>query len=163
MLEWTQMAQEAPTESASAELDRVFRKLESYWMGESSGPFSNAALDLAYDPIGMGSMEDADISGGFRDTCGDWLEVYLKLENGRISKASFLCDGCGASVACGSATVQLAAGKTFGEAEGITAESIAEFLGGLPESARHAAEDWVHALRDALSRASRHQGSGGSP
>jgi NifU-like protein involved in Fe-S cluster formation len=137
----------------SGELDRVFRGLESYWMGGSaSAPYSEKTLELAYDPAFMGSMEDADAVGARVDDCGDRLEVFLKAEAGRIVRASFLADGCAVSVACGSAAVQLATGRTVAEARAVTAEAIGGFLGGLPESAGHSAEDWVLALRDGLDR-----------
>jgi NifU-like protein involved in Fe-S cluster formation len=140
------------------ELDRVFRGLQSYWMGAASGPFTEKALDLAYDPAHMGSMEDADAVGLAVDDCGDRLEVYLKAEGGRIGRASFLADGCAASMACGSATVQLALNRTTAEAHQITASAVGDFLGGLPESALHSAEDWVKALRDGLDKLERSGG-----
>lgn len=142
------------------ELDRVFGGLRSYWMGESSGPFTDKALETAYDPAQLGSMEDADAVGTRTDDCGDRLEVFLKVKDGRILRASFLADGCAASRACGSAAVQLALNRSIAEAGAITAAMISDFLGGLPESAMHSAEDWVAALRDGLTQLEKH-GRGG--
>jgi nitrogen fixation protein NifU and related proteins len=134
------------------ESDRVFRKLETLWMGEASGPFSDKVLELAYEPARMGGMDDADAAGRVTDDCGDVLEIFLKARSGIVSDASFLCDGCGASVACGSAAAQLVIGKPLERAKGIDAKAIVEFLGGLPESHRHAADDWSAALADAIGR-----------
>jgi nitrogen fixation protein NifU and related proteins len=132
------------------ESGKFLKKLETLWMGGASGPFSDTALELAYEPVRMGSMEDADATGRITDDCGDVLEIFLKADSGVITDASFMCDGCGASMACGSAAVQLVHGKSINAAKAIGAESILEFLGGLPDSHRHAADDWCEVLSDAL-------------
>jgi nitrogen fixation protein NifU and related proteins len=134
------------------ESDQVFRKLETLWMGKASGPFSDKALELAYEPECMGSMDDADASGRMTDDCGDVLEIFLKADSGVITDASFMCDGCGASMACGSAAAQLVHGRSLDAAKAIDAEAVLEFLGGLPESHRHTADDWCAALADALGK-----------
>ena len=134
------------------ESERVFRKLEALWLGKASGPFSDRVLELAYEPVRMGSMDDADAAGRVTDDCGDVLEVFLKTDSGVITDASFLCDGCGASMACGSAVAQLVRGLTVVEARRIDAEAILDFLGGLPDSHRHTADDWTASLADALGR-----------
>ena len=134
------------------ESDKVLKKLETLWMGEASGPFSDKVLELAYEPECMGGMDDADAAGRVTDDCGDVLEIFLKIKSGTVSDASFLCDGCGASLACGSAAAKLVRGKPVDEAKGIDAKAILEFLGGLPESHRHAADDWSAALADAAGK-----------
>ncbi len=149
------------TDHDAGELETVFGGLKSYYMGAASGPFPDKAFELAYDPVRMGSMDDADAVGASVDGCGERFEVFLKAEAGRIIRASFLADGCAASSACGSAAVQLALNRSIAGAREITAEAISDFLGGLPESAMHSAEDWVAALRDGLDRLERAGGSGG--
>jgi nitrogen fixation protein NifU and related proteins len=131
---------------------KVLKKLETLWMGAASGPFSDKVLELAYEPALMGGMDDADAAGRVTDDCGDVLEVFLKIRSGAVSDASFLCDGCGASLACGSAAVQLVIGKPVEAAKAVDAKAILEFLDGLPESHRHSADDWSAALADALGR-----------
>jgi NifU-like protein involved in Fe-S cluster formation len=134
------------------ESQRILEKLEKLWMGEASGSFSDKVLELAYEPERMGGMDDADATGRVTDGCGDVLEVFLKVESGIVSNASFLSDGCGASLACGSATAQLVIGKSLDDSKRIDSEAILKFLGGLPESHRHTADDWASALADALAR-----------
>jgi nitrogen fixation NifU-like protein len=121
-------------------------------MGEASGSFSDRVLELAYEPLRMSGMDDADEVGRVTDDCGDVLEIFLKAQSGIVSDASFLCDGCGASIACGSAAAQLVLGKSLDAAKGIDAEAILEFLGGLPESHKHTADDWSAALAVALGK-----------
>jgi NifU-like protein involved in Fe-S cluster formation len=134
------------------EAKAVLKKLETLWMGAASGPFSDRVLELAYEPERMGGMDDADAAGRVTDDCGDVLEIFLKARSGIILDASFLCDGCGASLACGSAAAQLVCGQTVEGARGIDSKAILEFLGGLPESHRHTAEDWSAALAEALGK-----------
>jgi nitrogen fixation protein NifU and related proteins len=145
------MVREIPSGSAGTpeEPVDVFRKLESSFMG-AEGPFPDRAIEFAYDPKGMGGMDDADAIGSTTDDCGDRLEIFLKLERDTIVRASFLCDGCGVSLACGSALAQLLGGKTAAEAAAISAGAVSDFLGGLPDASLHAAEDWIAALEDAL-------------
>ena len=119
-------------------------------MGDSKGFYSDKALELAYEPVRLGGMEDADAVGRFTDGCGDILEIFLRIESGKIIDASFLSDGCGASIACGSAAVQLAIGMKTEEAKQIFEKDILGFLGGLPESDRHPAKLWATTLQDAL-------------
>jgi NifU-like protein involved in Fe-S cluster formation len=121
-------------------------------MGEASGSFSDRVLELAYEPLCMGGMDDADAVGRVTDDCGDVLEIFLKAPSGIVADASFLCDGCGASIACGSAAAQLVLGKPLDAAKGVDAEAILEFLGGLPESHQHTADDWLAALAVALGK-----------
>jgi nitrogen fixation protein NifU and related proteins len=134
------------------ESGKFLKKLETLWMGGASGPFSDKALELAYEPVRMGSMEAADASGRMTDECGDVLEIFLKADSGVITDASFLCDGCGASMACGSASAQLVSGMTVDDARRVDAAALLEFLGGLPDSHRHTADDWCEALTDALGK-----------
>jgi nitrogen fixation protein NifU and related proteins len=149
------VAKERMPDPNAEESRQVLKKLETLWMGGASGPFSDKALELAYEPVLMGSMDDADAIGRRTDDCGDVLEIFLKADSGVITRSSFMCDGCGASMACGSAAAQLVHGKAIEAANAVRAESILEFLGGLPDSHRHAADDWCEALADALRKISR--------
>jgi NifU-like protein involved in Fe-S cluster formation len=100
-------------------------------------------------------MEDADATGRITDDCGDILEIFLKTDSGVITDASFMCDGCGASMACGSAAAQLVSGMTVDDARRVDAEALLAFLDGLPDSHRHTADDWCEVLAEALRKIKR--------
>ena len=87
----------------------------------------------------MGKMTDASAVGRITGTCGDSMEIYLRMENDHIQRASFLTNGCGTSVACGSMAVELATGRQMDDALCIGGDTILEAPGGLPEEERHCA------------------------
>ena len=95
-------------------------------------------------------MTDASTVGRITGTCGDTMEIYLRLEGDRIHKASFFTDGCGSSVACGSVAAELATGKVFDEAGLIGGGTILEILNGLPEEEHHGAYLAAEALQVAI-------------
>ncbi|MGC8862367.1 MAG: iron-sulfur cluster assembly scaffold protein, partial [Armatimonadota bacterium] len=82
--------------------------------------------------------------------CGDFLRVYVQVEGDVIQSISFLCQGCPAAIASGSATCELALGKTIHEAVHITEETVSDYLGGLPGEKMHCSNLGVGALRYAL-------------
>lgn len=97
------------------------------------------------------SMIDADGEGSFGDpTCGDYIEVYIKVEDNIIKEISYLVFGCTASIATSSMTSVLAKGKTLNEAMFITEHDISNALGGLPEQKEHCSNLGVSALRNAI-------------
>ena len=97
------------------------------------------------------SMIDADGEGNFGDPCcGDYIDVYIKVENNIIKEVSYLVFGCTASIATSSMTSVLAEGKTLEEAMLISEEDISYALGGLPEQKEHCSNLGVSALRNAI-------------
>jgi nitrogen fixation NifU-like protein len=85
------------------------------------------------------SIADADAYASVMGSCGDNMEMWLKVHDNRIADISFWTDGCGATIACGSMAAELAKGKTLGEAMSINASIIIEQLGGLPNNHIHCA------------------------
>ena len=66
------------------------------------------------------------------------MEIFLRVSrDGRIEEASFLTDGCGTSIASGSACVTVILGKTLSEARRIRQETLLDYMKGLPEEDRH--------------------------
>lgn len=51
--------------------------------------------------------------------------------------ATFLTDGCGATIACGSVTTELVKGKSLDEVRRISSKDVLNALGGLPEESVH--------------------------
>ena len=100
-----------------------------------AGPF----IEHSMDPKNVGDMEDADSYVSVLGSCGDRMELYLKVQDDRITDATFYTDGCSATIACGSMLTELAKNKTLGEALAISAKVLIENLGGLPEDHVHCA------------------------
>ena len=82
--------------------------------------------------------------------CGDTVEIYLKVENGTINQVSFMTDGCGATIACGSMITKMVKGRKITEVSNITEEDLTKALDGLPEDNEHCAKLLVNTMKVAV-------------
>ena len=113
--------------------------------------YSDRVLDHFHNPRNVGYFEDAEGMSQVGDPdCGDYLFLFLRIREGRITKASFLCRGCPAAIACASVTTELVTGRTVNEAWEITDQTIIDALDGLPETKLHCSNLGATALQVAL-------------
>ena len=101
--------------------------------------FSEATRDHAAKPRNHGTRADFDGHARITGPCGDTMEFWLTARNGKVDKVSFITDGCGPSLACGSMATCLAEGKRVEEAAALRQKNILEALGGLPPDFEHCA------------------------
>ena len=134
----------------SKDLESIFSKLHSAMMGNHEEGFSEKAQTLAYEPVHVGEIEDADGQGHVKGRCGDSMTIYLSVKDNHVENATFLTDGCGATLACGSSVTELLRGKTRLQASRIQAQHVIRDLNGLPPSHTHCAVLAVQALKKAL-------------
>lgn len=114
--------------------------------------YSPIVIDHFFEPRNNYEMTDANGVGQAGDPgCGDAVGVYVRIEDGRIAKASFVVMGCVGAIASGSMTTVLAEGRTIAEALSLTPREIADALGGLPEYKIHCSVLGAEALRNAIS------------
>lgn len=79
--------------------------------------YQEIILDHSKRPRNCRAMEDANYRvEGHNPLCGDKVRLYLKLEDGRISDASFEGSGCAISTAAASLMTENLKGKTRDEA-----------------------------------------------
>lgn len=112
--------------------------------------FSDVVLELIRVKENMGVLDQPDAQGYFLGSCGDRMQIDLRLSDGKIQEAKFLADGCGATIACGSMITKMACSKSLDEANLITQEELLTALDGLPEDHTHCAELAVMTLREAV-------------
>ena len=116
--------------------------------------YSETAVEHAMNPRNIGDLADADGCAKVTGSCGDTMQLWLKLKGDTIQQATFLTDGCGTSIASGSMVTELAKGKKLGQAHKISQQDVLDALGGLPEESEHcallAADTLKAAIRDCL-------------
>ena len=100
----------------------------------------SVARDHAEHPRNYGMLENANGHSLIKGQCGDSMEFWLRIDDGKLAGISFITDGCGSSLACGSMATVLAAGRTIEEALILEKDEILEALGGLPPEVEHCAE-----------------------
>jgi nitrogen fixation NifU-like protein len=83
-------------------------------------------------------------------SCGDTMEIFLKVEDGIIVDASFQTDGCNPSRAAGGMVAEMTKGKRVDDVKQLTAQTVLDALGGLPEDHEHCASLAADALKEAL-------------
>lgn len=127
-----------------------FEELEKSVMEDMRKTYSEKVIDHFLNPRNLGELEDADGLGKITGPCGDTMQICLRVKDGRITEATFMTDGCGTTIACGSMTTELAKGKAVTEALKITQEDILKSLDGLPEDDIHCSLLAADTLREAL-------------
>ena len=109
--------------------------------------YNELVLDHFRNPRNAGKLANATAEvQATNPVCGDTLQLAVRVENGVIAEARFLCRGCTTSIACASVLTERLTGCTVAAARAITAETISEALGRLPPATFHGAQLATDAL-----------------
>jgi nitrogen fixation NifU-like protein len=77
------------------------------------------------DPDGVGTVGNA--------SCGDIMQIFIKVNGDKITEAKFKTFGCGAAIATSSILTERIKGTTLDEALRISEETSKEVLSQLPK------------------------------
>jgi nitrogen fixation NifU-like protein len=113
--------------------------------------YSQIVLDHFHNPRNVGPLEGATHKGvaGFPGE-GQYVILFLKIEEGIIQKVAYNVNGCPAMVGAASFLTEFLVGQNALDAIKLTAEQLIKKLGGLPEGKEHAALMAIEALNTAL-------------
>ena len=114
--------------------------------------YSDKVKDHFLHPRNVGEVENPDgVALVGTIACGDALKLTFKLdENERINDVNFKTFGCASAIASASALTEMVKGMTIEEAEKITNQDIANYLGGLPTEKMHCSVIGREALEKAI-------------
>jgi len=98
----------------------------------------------------LGRMNDPTCTSFLTGPCGDSMEFYLVLRDGRIEDVNYFTDGCAATRTCAAVAAELCLGRTVREALRVSAGGVLDRIDGLPEDHRHCAILAVSALYRAV-------------
>jgi nitrogen fixation NifU-like protein len=133
------------------DLEKYAKELQEQIMEQIKKRYSENVIAHWQNPKNFQKMNNPDGCAQLKGTCGDTMEMFLKMKDGVVKQCTFQTDGCGTTIACGSVVTELAQNKSFTQAlGGVTAEEILKQLGGLPEEDVHCAQLAAETLRRAL-------------
>jgi nitrogen fixation NifU-like protein len=117
----------------------VIKEILDFLNAKTGKGFSEKVIDYGLNPRNCGVMENPDAHARVTGPCGDTVEIFLRIQNGKIDDIRYTTDGCMKSHAAVSAATVLARGKTLRECIRVNQSAIMEHLGGLPEEDQHCA------------------------
>ena len=95
-------------------------------------------------------IKEPDGEARITGKCGDTMELHLKFKDGKVVDTTCWTDGCMYSFNSLHAAAELAKGKSPEELLEIDAETIKEYIGGLPSDHMHCAQLAEETLQAAL-------------
>ena len=134
----------------ASDFDRLVEELQRLVIEDARAHYSPQVIEEWYHPQNVGRMSEADASAVVQGWCGDTMEIYLRVNDDKIAAATFMTDGCGSSVACGSKLTSMVQGLPLEKAQEIRSDDLLVALGGLPEESTHCAELAVNTLGEAI-------------
>ena len=137
-------------EKKKTDFDKFIREVQQEIIDEEKAIYSEKVIEEYNNPKNAGQMPAPDAFGVVKGSCGDTMEIYLKIDNDQIQEVMFMTDGCGTTIACGSMLTTMVKGKGIDAAMSITKDDLLNALDGLPEENLHCAALAIGTLRKAI-------------
>lgn len=100
--------------------------------------YNEKVMEAFKNPKNVGEVENYDGIGTVGNaSCGDIMQITIKVENNVITDAKFKTFGCAAAVATSSTATDMIIGMTLEEALTVTNKKVVETLEGLPPQKIH--------------------------
>jgi nitrogen fixation NifU-like protein len=132
------------------DFDALIDKIQNEVFDEAKNALGEKGFDRWRNPRHCGVMEDVDEHARMRGSCGDTMEMYIRVKDDRVEKVSYVTDGCSSSSIAGSFTSELAMGKTFAEVLDMSGADVLHEIGTFPEAEEHCAHLAVSTLQEAV-------------
>jgi len=113
--------------------------------------YSEKVMDHFMNPRNTGIMESPDGYGKVGSpSCGDVMEIFLKIEDDIIKDVKFRTFGCASAIATSSISTEMILNKNVNEALELTNKAVAEALDGLPPAKMHCSVLAEEAIKSAI-------------
>ena len=113
--------------------------------------YNEKVMEAFKNPQNVGEIEDYSGLGKVGNaSCGDIMQITLKIENDVIVDAKFKTFGCAAAIATSSTATQMVIGMTVDEALKLTNRAVVEKLEGLPPQKLHCSVLAEEAIKAAI-------------
>ena len=113
--------------------------------------YSEKVMDHFENPRNVGKIENRDGYGKVGSpTCGDVMEIFLKIEDETIVDVKFRTFGCASAIATSSMSTEMILGKKVEEALALTNKAVAKALDGLPPAKMHCSVLSEEAIKEAI-------------
>ncbi len=113
--------------------------------------YNEKVMEAFKNPKNVGEIENYDGIGKVGNaSCGDIMQITLKIENDIIVDAKFKTFGCAAAIATSSTATQMVIGMTIEEALALTNAKVVEELEGLPPQKIHCSVLAEEAIKAAI-------------
>jgi nitrogen fixation NifU-like protein len=113
--------------------------------------YTEKVMDHFMNPRNVGVIENPDGYGKIGSpSCGDMMEIFIKVEEGIITDVKFRTFGCASAIASSSVTTEMILNKTVEEALEVTNKAVVEALGGLPAAKVHCSVLAEEAIKAAI-------------
>ena len=96
--------------------------------------YSKFLMEHFQNPRNVGEISDPDGVGTVGNaSCGDIMQIFIKIKGDKIAEAKFKTYGCGAAIATSSILTERIKGTTLDEALKISEETLKEIFSQLPK------------------------------
>ncbi len=113
--------------------------------------YNEKVMEAFSNPKNVGEIENPDGFGKVGNaSCGDIMQITLRIENDIIKDAKFKTFGCAAAIATSSTATEMVKGLTLDEALKITNSKVVEVLEGLPPQKIHCSVLAEEAIKAAI-------------
>jgi nitrogen fixation NifU-like protein len=141
------MSQKNKNRPNTEDIEKFARELQDQIMKQIRKRYSETVIDHWQNPRNFKKIEEPDGYASVKGSCGDTMEMFIKMGREKITSCGFQTDGCATTIVCGSVATELAFTEALAR---VSADEILKILGGLPPADIHCAELAAETLRRAL-------------
>jgi nitrogen fixation NifU-like protein len=121
--------------------------------------YNDKVMEAFKNPKNVGEIENCDGLGKVGNaSCGDIMQITLKIENDIIVDVKFKTYGCASAIATSSIATDMIKGQPISEALKLTNKAVVEALDGLPAVKIHCSVLAEQAIKAALADYYKRQG-----